>query len=97
MVLDELHVFQRRARPESEGHSVPVLMFALVVNGNTRPHPPVHTITASARIVSMRPVELDGDQTAHPAVVDEQGRREPLVVTDYVRICENALNSVCGR
>ncbi|COU66577.1 Uncharacterised protein [Mycobacterium tuberculosis] len=34
----------------------PVLMFALVVNGNTRPHPPVHRITASARIVSMRPV-----------------------------------------
>src|SRR5579864_9157049 len=43
----------------------PVQIFALVVNGKTRPHPPVHTITAFAVIARTLPVRSSIPTTPH--------------------------------
>jgi hypothetical protein len=92
VVLDELHVFQRRASPEREGHSVSGLDVRI---GGERKHAPTsagaHDHSVGEDRLDATGRQLDGDNAAYPAVVDQQGRREPLVVTHDVWICQGAL------
>ena len=62
----------------------PFLMAALVVNGNTWPHPPVHRITARAVMASILPgLQVDRDDALHAAVIDEEPGHEPFVVPNH--------------
>ena len=70
----------------------PVLMLALVVNGKTLPHPPVASTTARAVIARIRPRrQLDGDDSVHPPVVDQQAGDEPLVVPRHRGVLQGGL------
>ena len=67
-------------------------MLALVVNGKTRPQPPVHRMTA-LRGDRLDPPgrQLDRDDAVHPAVVDQQPGDEPLVVARDLVVLQRGL------
>ena len=92
MVLDELHVLQRRAGPVGQRHPVPGLDVA--VRGE-REHPPAaaraQDHSACGDGLDPAGAELDADDALHPAVVDEQLGHVPLVVPGDLLVLQRGL------